>query len=61
MTCAFASQDQVMGFLRDIFSFQKCHYTSVDDLAPDLINHLKLRAEAVSQKVSIPSNINMRI
>jgi hypothetical protein len=61
MICASTSQDQVMGFLRDIFSFQKCHYISVEELAQDLLSHLKLRAEAVSQKVSIPSNVNVHI
>jgi hypothetical protein len=48
-----------MGFLVDIFSFQKCHYTSVEELAVDLLAHLKSRVEAVSQKVSIPSNANV--
>lgn len=50
-----------MAFLCDIFSSQKCHFTSVEELAQDLLNHLKLRAEAVSQKVSIPSNVNVHV
>jgi hypothetical protein len=48
-----------MGFLLDIFSFQKCHYTNVEELAEDLLSHLKSRAEAVSQKVSISSGANI--
>lgn len=50
---------QVMGFVVDIFSFQKCHYTNVEELAVDLLTHLKSRVEAVSQKVSVPSNANI--
>jgi hypothetical protein len=52
-------KDQVMGFLLDIFSFQKCHYTTVDALAQDLLNHLRSRVEAVSRKVSIQCNTNI--
>jgi len=48
-----------MGFLLDIFSFQKCHYTTVDELAQDLLSHLKSRVEAVSHKVSIQCNTNI--
>jgi hypothetical protein len=48
-----------MGFLVDIFSFQKCRYTCVEDLAVDVLSHLKSRVEAVSQKVSIPSSANV--
>jgi hypothetical protein len=58
VTCYFILQDQVMGFLLDIFSFQKCHYTNVDELAQDLLSHLKSRVEAVSQKVSIQRHTN---
>ncbi|XP_069687516.1 mitoguardin isoform X2 [Periplaneta americana] len=49
-------KDQVMGFLLDIFSFQKCRYTTVEELAQDLLSHLRSRAEAVNQKVSIPTS-----
>lgn len=59
MTCCFILQDQVMGFLLDIFSFQKCHYTTVDALAQDLLSHLKSRVEAVSHKVSVQCNTNI--
>jgi hypothetical protein len=59
VTFVFNSQAQVMGFLVDVFSFQKCHYTNVEELAVDLLTHLKLRVEAVSQKVSVPSNANI--
>lgn len=48
-----------MGFLLDIFSFHKCHYTNVDELAQDLLRHLKSRVETVSQKVSIQCNTNI--
>ncbi|PSN51935.1 Mitoguardin [Blattella germanica] len=50
----FKEINQVMGFLMDIFSFQKCRYTSIEELAEDLLKHLKTRAEAIGQKVSIP-------
>jgi hypothetical protein len=50
---------QVTGFLADIFSFQKCHYTSVEELAVDLLSHFKSRIEAVSQKVSIRNSGNV--
>ncbi|KAJ9574967.1 hypothetical protein L9F63_007857, partial [Diploptera punctata] len=48
-------KSQVMGFLVDIFSFQKSHYTTVEELAEDLTKHLKARTEALSHKVSAPS------
>lgn len=45
-------KDQMMGFLSDIFSFQKSRYTSVEELAEDILQHMKRRVDAVSQKMS---------
>ncbi|GLH10188.1 Mitoguardin [Gryllus bimaculatus] len=45
-------KDQMMAFLADIFSFQKSRYTSVEELAEDILQHMKNRVEAVSQKMS---------
>ncbi|CAH0556537.1 unnamed protein product [Brassicogethes aeneus] len=45
-------KEQVMGFLADIFNFQKCKYTTVEDLAVDVIKNLKLRVENICQRLS---------
>lgn len=50
-TCIYFKQ-QVMGFLADIFNFQKCKYTTVDQLANDVFSNVKVRVENVCQRLS---------
>ncbi|KAF5285732.1 hypothetical protein FQR65_LT02260 [Abscondita terminalis] len=50
-TCLFF-RDQVMGFLIDIFNFQKCKYTTVEELSNDVLSNIKCRAESICQRLS---------
>lgn len=50
-TCLFF-KEQVMGFLVDIFNFQKCKYTTVEDLSTDVLNNIKCRVESICQRLS---------
>ncbi|XP_067002521.1 mitoguardin [Anabrus simplex] len=45
-------KDQVMGFLMDIFSFNKTRYTTVEELAEDVFQHVKVRVDSISQKMA---------
>ncbi|KAF5300304.1 hypothetical protein FQA39_LY11161 [Lamprigera yunnana] len=51
-TCFFF-KDQVMGFLIDIFNFQKCKYTTVEELSHDVLNNIKCRVENICQRLSM--------
>lgn len=50
----FLLQDQVMGLLGDIFSFNKSRYTVVGELASDIFTHIKTRVDNISEKLSVP-------
>lgn len=45
-------KDQTMGFLCDIFNFQKCRYTTVEDLSTDIFQEMKNRVANISVKFS---------
>lgn len=45
-------RDETLGFLADIFSFQKCRYTSVEELSEDIYQHMKNRVNNISVKFS---------
>lgn len=45
-------KDLVLGFISDIFSFEKCRYTTLDDLADDIVRLGKQRCEAAVIKLS---------
>lgn len=51
-TCIYF-KEQVMGFLADIFNFQKCKYTTVEELANDVLLNLKYRVESICQRLSV--------
>ncbi|XP_050302081.1 mitoguardin [Anthonomus grandis grandis] len=53
-TCVFF-KEQVMGFLSDIFCFQKCRFVTVDDLAADVYRILRVRVENVCQRLCVPA------
>lgn len=50
-TCAYF-RDQVMGFLADIFNFQKCKFTTIEDLAVDVFSNLKTRVNNISHRLT---------
>lgn len=41
---------QTMGFLNDIFNFQKCRYTIVEELSSDIHQEMKNRVDSISIK-----------
>ncbi|XP_018332761.1 mitoguardin [Agrilus planipennis] len=43
-------KEQVLGFLSDIFNFQKCKFTTEEELASDVLIHVKKRAENVCRR-----------
>lgn len=47
-------QLEVMGFLMDIFSFQKSRFTTVEELAEDILKHSNRRVENLCSKLSKP-------
>ncbi|XP_054007523.1 mitoguardin [Hylaeus anthracinus] len=51
-TCHYF-RDQVIEFLVDIFNFFKVRYTSVDDLAEDILREMKFRVENINQRLSL--------
>ncbi|XKL68352.1 hypothetical protein PGB90_003843 [Kerria lacca] len=50
-TCLYF-KEQVMGFLGDIFSFRCSRYTSVENLAEDIMKHITTRIENTINKLS---------
>ncbi|XP_003394449.1 mitoguardin isoform X1 [Bombus terrestris] len=51
-TCHYF-RDQVIEFLVDIFNFFKVRYTTVDNLAEDILREMKLRVENINQRLSL--------
>ncbi|CAG9784239.1 unnamed protein product [Diatraea saccharalis] len=47
-----AFQAEVVGFITDIFSFHKCRYTTVEDLATDILQHARVRASNITDKLA---------
>ncbi|KNC26515.1 hypothetical protein FF38_08632 [Lucilia cuprina] len=45
-------RDQMLGFLADIFSFQKSHYTTLEEFSQDILDHMKTRVNNISIKFS---------
>lgn len=50
-TCVYF-KEQVMNFLADIFNFQKCRYTTVEDLSRDVLDHLKQRVSNICVRLN---------
>lgn len=45
-------RDQTIGFICDIFNFQKCRYTTVEELSADIYDQMKLRVNNIGVKFS---------
>lgn len=45
-------RDETVGFLCDIFNFQKSRYTSVENLSDDIMQHMKSRVNNIGVKFS---------
>ncbi|XP_038221859.1 mitoguardin [Zerene cesonia] len=45
-------QSEIVGFITDLFNFQKSRYTTVEDLAVDIMQHAKTRAANITEKLS---------
>ena len=39
ITLLLLFQDMLVDFVRDVFCFEKVHYTTVEDLAEDIVKH----------------------
>ncbi|CAH2067180.1 unnamed protein product, partial [Iphiclides podalirius] len=47
-----AFQAEVVGYVQDLFSFARCRYTSVEDLAEDVMQHARSRAANITDKLA---------
>uniref|UniRef100_A0A6B2EA64 Mitoguardin n=1 Tax=Phlebotomus kandelakii TaxID=1109342 RepID=A0A6B2EA64_9DIPT len=45
-------REQTIGFLVDIFSFQKCRFTTVEQLTEDILKHMRQRVDNIGVKFS---------
>ncbi|XP_028166769.1 mitoguardin [Ostrinia nubilalis] len=45
-------QSEIVGFITDIFSFQKSRYTNIEDLAIDIMQHARSRAANITDKLA---------
>lgn len=45
-------REQTLGFLSDIFNFQKCRYETVEDLSADIYQQMKERVNNITIKFS---------
>lgn len=45
-------REQTLGFLTDIFNFQKCRYETVEDLSADIFQQMKERSNNITVKFS---------
>ncbi|XP_055591055.1 mitoguardin [Uranotaenia lowii] len=43
-------KEQMVSFLVDIYNFQKCRYTTVEDLAEDIMSNMKMRVTNIGVK-----------
>ncbi|XP_065202883.1 mitoguardin [Planococcus citri] len=57
-TCVYF-KEQVMSFLNDIFSFRCCRYTSVEDLAEDIMKQITARIDNTITKLTEKSALNL--
>ncbi|XP_050528580.1 mitoguardin isoform X2 [Daktulosphaira vitifoliae] len=46
-------KDQVIELMRDMFNFEKCRYTTKEELAHDLFDQFKIRAENISKMIEV--------
>ncbi|KAJ8729259.1 hypothetical protein PYW08_000840 [Mythimna loreyi] len=47
-----AFQSEIVGFIADLFNFQKSRYTNVDDLSADIMQHARLRSANITDKLA---------
>ncbi|XP_063529415.1 mitoguardin [Cydia strobilella] len=47
-----AFQAEIVGFIADLFSFQRSRYTAVEELAADVMLHARHRAAAITDKLA---------
>lgn len=53
-TCVYF-KEQFMAFLADIFSFQKCRFVTVEELAADVLTNLRIRVGNICQRLCVPA------
>jgi len=47
--------------MRDIFNFDKCRYTTKEDLSNDMFEHFKIRAEYMKKMIETKCSQDMKI
>ncbi|XP_041988936.1 mitoguardin isoform X1 [Aricia agestis] len=45
-------QAEIVGFISDLFSFHKCRYTTVEELAEDIMQHARSRITNITDKLA---------
>ncbi|KAL0849436.1 hypothetical protein ABMA28_013722 [Loxostege sticticalis] len=45
-------QSEIVGFISDLFSFQKSRYTNLEDLSMDILQHARSRAANITDKLA---------
>lgn len=46
--------------MRDIFSFDKCRYTTKEDLSIDMFEQFKVRAENINKMIETKCNFEVK-
>ncbi|XP_050438385.1 mitoguardin [Adelges cooleyi] len=53
-------KEQVIELMRDIFCFEKCRYTTTEDLSHDLFEQFKFRAENINRMIEMKCNLDIK-
>lgn len=60
MYIIFNAQDQVIELMRDIFSFDKCRYTTKEELSSDMFEQFKIRAENINKMIEMKCSLDAK-
>lgn len=53
MYCNYLFQDQIVGLLQELFSFTSVRYTTVEEMATDVMTLTKERFDTISQRLAL--------
>ncbi|KAL5239253.1 hypothetical protein ACI65C_006663 [Semiaphis heraclei] len=53
-------KDQVIELMRDIFSFDKCRYTTKEELSSDMFEQFKIRAENINKMIEMKCSLDAK-
>lgn len=46
--------------MRDIFSFDKCRYTTKEELSKDMFEQFKIRAESINKIIEMKCSLDIK-